>query len=91
MQEGSLVSVGKELNGANELQLVSTRRNIGYIFQAHNLLHFMTAQQNVLMSIELHDSVTLKIAKQKAVNILNAVRLGERIQYFPDKLSGGQK
>jgi putative ABC transport system ATP-binding protein len=91
VQEGSLVSVGKELNGANELQLVSTRRNIGYIFQAHNLLPFMTAQQNVLMSIELHDSVTLKMAKQKATNILNAVGLGERMQYFPDKLSGGQK
>ncbi len=91
VQEGSLVSVGRELNAASELQLVNTRRNIGYIFQAHNLLPFMTAQQNVLMSIELHDSVTLKVAKQKAANILNAVGLGERIQYFPDKLSGGQK
>jgi putative ABC transport system ATP-binding protein len=51
----------------------------------------MTAQQNVLMSIELHDSITLKMARQKATSILNAVGLGERMQYFPDKLSGGQK
>ena len=91
VQQGSLVSVGKELNGANERQLVSIRRNIGYIFQAHNLLPFMTAQQNILMSIELHDSITLKMARQKAASILHAVGLGERMQYFPDKLSGGQK
>ena len=91
VQQGSLVSVGKELNGAKEPQLVSIRRNIGYIFQAHNLLPFMTAQQNVLMSIELHDSITLKMARQKAASILHAVGLGERMQYFPDKLSGGQK
>ena len=91
VQQGSLVSVGKELNGANEPQLVSIRRNIGYIFQAHNLLPFMTAQQNVLMSVELHDSITLKMARRKATNILHAVGLGERMQYFPDKLSGGQK
>jgi putative ABC transport system ATP-binding protein len=51
----------------------------------------MTAQQNVLMSIELHDSITLKMARQKATSILNAVGLGERMQYFPNKLSGGQK
>ena len=91
VQEGSLVSVDRELFGASERQLMNTRRNIGYIFQAHNLLPFMTIQQNVLMSVELHDSITLKAAKEKAANILTAVGLGDRIQYFPDKLSGGQK
>jgi putative ABC transport system ATP-binding protein len=91
VQEGSLVSVGQELKGANELDLVRTRRNIGYIFQAHNLLPFMTAQQNVQMSIELHDSVAMTTAQSRAAAILQAVGLGERSHYFPHNLSGGQK
>ena len=41
MQEGSLKILGKELFGTSEKQLVKFRRQIGYIFQAHNLLGFL--------------------------------------------------
>jgi putative ABC transport system ATP-binding protein len=91
VQEGRLKCVGQELNGAQELELVETRRNIGYIFQAHNLLPFMTAQQNVQMSLELHQKVSLRTARARSADILNSVGLGERIHSYPDKLSGGQK
>ena len=91
VQEGRLKCVGQELQGAEELQLVQTRRHIGYIFQAHNLLPFMTAQQNVQMSVELHEKVSKRAAKARSADILQAVGLGERINAYPANLSGGQK
>ncbi|NEQ82169.1 MAG: ATP-binding cassette domain-containing protein [Moorea sp. SIO2I5] len=91
VQEGRLRSMEYELSGAKEEKLVNVRRHIGYIFQAHNLLPFMTAQQNVQMSIELHKNFHIKKARLKSEAILTEVGLGERIHYYPDNLSGGQK
>jgi putative ABC transport system ATP-binding protein len=91
VQEGSLKNLGKELKGASEEELVQTRRCIGYIFQAHNLLPFLTARQNVQMSIELHEDITQEEAKEKAALMLKQVGLGNRVDYYPDSLSGGQK
>ena len=90
-QEGSLQILGQELCGANQNQLVQVRRNIGYIFQAHNLLKSLTAQQNVQMALELHDNIPLKDIPAKAAQMLEAVGLGNRINYYPEDLSGGQK
>ena len=91
VQSGSLYSVGKELNGADEEGMVEVRRYIGYIFQAHNLLPFMTARQNVQMSIELHENISPQEAQARSEAILKEVGLDERINYYPDNLSGGQK
>ncbi|HAA28941.1 MAG TPA: ABC transporter, partial [Cyanobacteria bacterium UBA8553] len=71
--------------------LVVVRRQIGYIFQAHNLLQFMTARQNVQMSVELHENISDKKARVKSEAILKAVGLGARVNYYPHDLSGGQK
>ncbi|TRV42323.1 MAG: ATP-binding cassette domain-containing protein [Microcystis panniformis Mp_MB_F_20051200_S9] len=91
VQEGSLQHFEKELRGASEEQLVQTRRQIGYIFQAHNLLPFLTARQNVQMSIELQEHLGGREAEERAALILEEVGLGHRIDYYPDSLSGGQK
>jgi putative ABC transport system ATP-binding protein len=71
--------------------MVRVRRNIGYIFQAHNLLESISARQNVEMSLELHPDVSKKEARQRATETLKAVGLGHRIDHYPDQLSGGQK
>ena len=91
VQQGSLVSVGKELNGANERQLVSIRRNIGYIFQAHNLHESLTALQNVRMGLEVHGNDEKLKYDSAAAHMLIQLGLGERLNYLPAKLSGGQK
>ena len=91
VQEGSLQHFEKELRGASEEQLVQTRRQIGYIFQAHNLLPFLTARQNVQMSIELQENLGGGETEERAALILEEVGLGHRIDYYPDSLSGGQK
>lgn len=88
-QEGSLKILGQEICGASKQQLTQLRRQIGYIFQAHNLLTFLTAKQNVRMSLELHDEM-LEL-DTKAIAILEAVGLGNRVDYYPENLSGGQK
>ncbi|BAU64095.1 ABC exporter ATP-binding subunit, DevA family [Stanieria sp. NIES-3757] len=90
-QSGSLQVLGQELVGAKQKQLVEIRRNIGYIFQAHNLLKSLNARQNVQMSVELHDHLSASEIKEKSIAMLEAVGLGDRVDYYPHDLSGGQK
>ena len=90
-QVGSLKVFGEELVGAKKKKLVETRRNIGYIFQAHNLLASLTAKQNVQMSLELHNEIKSSEIEQRAIALLSSVGLGEHINYHPQNLSGGQK
>ncbi|WP_026735352.1 DevA family ABC transporter ATP-binding protein [Fischerella sp. PCC 9605] len=91
VQEGSLRFLGEELYRASQTKLVNLRRKIGYIFQAHNLLEFLTARQNVQMAVELNKYISQQEAIAKSERILRAVGLGPRINYYPDSLSGGQK
>ncbi|MBO3462812.1 DevA family ABC transporter ATP-binding protein [Aetokthonos hydrillicola Thurmond2011] len=91
VQEGSLKFLGKELFRASQPKLVSIRRKIGYIFQAHNLLEFLTARQNVQMAVELNPYISPEEAIRKSEAMLKAVGLGEKINYYPENLSGGQK
>lgn len=91
VQEGSLKFLGVELLGASQNKLVQIRRNIGYIFQAHNLLGFLTATQNVQMAVELNDDISHREAVAKSQAMLTAVGLQDRVNYYPDNLSGGQK
>ena len=90
-QSGSLEVFGRELVGARKDRLVKTRRNIGYIFQSHNLLMSLTAKQNVQMSLELHDGLKSSEIERRAIALLETVGLGEHINYRPHSLSGGQK
>jgi putative ABC transport system ATP-binding protein len=90
-QEGSLKILGEELCGAGKSQLASLRKNIGYIFQAHNLMTFLTAQRNVRMALELHDHFLEQDLNAIATQMLESVGLGDRVHYYPENLSGGQK
>lgn len=91
VQEGSLRILGQELAGASKGKLVRIRRNIGYIFQAHNLLKSLTAQQNVQMSAQLNQEFSANDIPVKSAAMLKAVGLGDRLNYYPENLSGGQK
>ena len=91
VQDGSVRLLGTELNGASEAQAVALRRQLGFIFQAHNLHESLTATQNVLMGLEVHgrkDPSQQMIAAQHALRL---VGLGDRLDYLPSNLSGGQK
>ncbi|MBW4487839.1 MAG: DevA family ABC transporter ATP-binding protein [Trichocoleus desertorum ATA4-8-CV12] len=90
-QQGSLQVLGQELSGASNHQAVQVRRSIGYIFQAHNLLKSLTAQQNVQMALQLQPGLSEADMQSKAEYMLTAVGLGKHLNYYPAQLSGGQK
>jgi putative ABC transport system ATP-binding protein len=90
-QEGSLKILGQEICGASKTQLTKLRKQIGYIFQAHNLMTFLTAKQNVRMSLELHKEMLKHNIDDLSIKMLEAVGLGQRANYYPENLSGGQK
>lgn len=87
--EGNLQVLGKELVGLHKSQLVEVRRNIGFIFQAHNLFESLTASQNVEMAVELTNNWREK--RKLAVEMLSQLGLANRVDYKPNALSGGQK
>ena len=91
VQEGSLRILDRELKDASKKELTQVRRHFGYITQSSNLLHFLTAQQNVQMSLELQPKVTQKQRRDRAKAILESVGLGHYINVHPDNLSGGQR
>jgi putative ABC transport system ATP-binding protein len=90
-QEGSLRVLDRELRGASEAALVEVRQRIGYVFQAHNLLDSLTAQQNVELSLELDLALGPAERGERARSALEAVGLGDRLASHPGALSGGQR
>jgi putative ABC transport system ATP-binding protein len=90
VQEGSVGVLGHELLGATPAELISTRHNLGFIFQAHNLFGSLTAMQNVTMGLELFPFTRAEM-KDRAATLLTRLGLGQRLNYKPHSLSGGQK
>jgi putative ABC transport system ATP-binding protein len=90
VEQGSMRVLGQELNGATQSKLVRVRENIGFIFQAHNLLDFLTALQNVQISLGVANLSTRE-ARARAVEVLEAVGLGHRLDALPHELSIGQR
>jgi putative ABC transport system ATP-binding protein len=90
-QQGEVHVLGQTLHGMPESDLVPIRRRIGFIFQAHNLLPFLTARQNVEMSLQLHPGSSRRERAERAGAMLESVGLAGRIDAHPAQLSGGQK
>jgi putative ABC transport system ATP-binding protein len=90
-QEGSVRVLGEELLRAKSATLEKVRRQIGFIFQQHNLLGALSAVQNVELGVRASGRYPRGEHHQRAMDMLNAVGLGERIHYKPDELSGGQR
>jgi putative ABC transport system ATP-binding protein len=91
MQDGSARVLGEELSGAGEPARVRLRRRIGFIFQNHNLLGFLTARQNVAMALEQDGSLDERARMARAGALLAAVGLQGHEDRVPAKLSGGQR
>ena len=91
VQEGQLDVLGVPLHGASASQRRRVRRRIGIIFQGHNLLRCLTAEQNVQMGADLLPQRSYATRRALARDWLRAVGLGDQLQKLPHDLSGGQK
>jgi len=89
--EGSLTVLGHQLRGASEGTLVTVRRQIGFIFQLHNLLDALSVTENVTMGLQGKVGLTAREAHERAVDMLRLVGLENHVSHYPDQLSGGQK
>jgi len=91
VQEGSVQVLGQQLAGAGRGERQVLRRSIGMIFQGHNLLRCLTAEQNVQMGSDLLQGVSYRARRDQAREWLRAVGLGDELHKLPHDLSGGQK
>ena len=91
MQVGSLKIFGKELNGCNNKAILDVRKKIGFIFQAHHLMEFLTASQNIQIAMESQISMSFKQRVRRSAELLDVLGLGNKANAYPSMLSGGQK
>jgi ABC-type ATPase involved in cell division/cell division protein FtsX len=68
------------------------RRDVAYVFQEQRLLPRLTAFENVVLALQLHDpQVPISTIKQRAVEALKSVKLADRRNAYPAELSAGER
>jgi putative ABC transport system ATP-binding protein len=90
-QEGSVRILGEELRDARPKTLEKVRKQIGFIFQQHNLLGALSAVQNVELGLRASGKYKRPEMRRRARDMLASVGLEDRIHHKPDQLSGGQR
>ena len=91
VQQGEVSVLGESLHGAGRRRRQQVRRRIGMIFQGHNLLRCLTAEQNVQMGADLLPDLSYRARRDEARQWLRAVGLEDHMAKVPHDLSGGQK
>lgn len=89
--EGSIEVSGIDITSLSASQLIDFRKkNIGFVFQSYNLIPVLTALENVefIMLLQKRDK---EQRRKRAVDLLKAVGLGDKIHNRPNELSGGQQ
>jgi putative ABC transport system ATP-binding protein len=92
--EGKIVFDGQTIfqkNGWTGVDIRRIRREkIGFIFQSHNLIPFLTAKQNVLFPLSLI-GLRKEEAESRAMELLKYMEIADRADYLPALLSGGEQ
>ncbi|MFO0951127.1 MAG: ATP-binding cassette domain-containing protein [Isosphaeraceae bacterium] len=78
-----------DLTALSGSEAVQFRRQIGFIFQRHNLFNSLTALENVRMATALREESTAEM-NRRAMAMLERIGMGERLHHRPSQLSGGQ-
>ena len=88
---GHITLDGQRLDGLSDDGLTAVRRDkIGFIFQFFNLLPSLSCLENVALPLHLRGWPRKRI-EARARELLELVKLGERIDHLPDELSGGER
>jgi putative ABC transport system ATP-binding protein len=89
--QGRIWIEGRDLTALDERQRTLFRRqHIGFIFQFFNLIPTLTVLENVTLPLELNGH-ELQQATRRAASLLEAVGLPDRLETFPENLSGGEQ
>ena len=83
--------LGCELKDSSRHERQLLRRSVGMIFQGHNLLRCLTAEQNVQMGADLLPDLGYRARRDLSREWLRAVGLSDHLGKLPHDLSGGQK
>ena len=87
--DGEILLAGKALSEMSEDERASLRaEHVGFVFQSFQLLESLTAVENVMLPLELEGK---KNARERAMELLQRVGLGERTHHYPKQLSGGEQ
>jgi len=88
--EGEALLDGKPLFGLSQSRQAMIRNeSIGFVYQAHHLIPELTALENVMLPLQVR-GVSEADAQQRAIALLERMKLGERLHHVPAKLSGGE-
>ena len=91
VQKGSLTINNKEVNTLSQKELSSFRnKEIGFVFQFHNLLVEFTALENVCLPAFIAGTAR-KSAEKRGLELIALLGLSERANHKPDELSGGEQ
>ncbi|RFS81591.1 ABC transporter ATP-binding protein [Actinomadura spongiicola] len=86
---GRIVLGDAEITGMSDRQLTMLRRDrVGFVFQAFNLLPTLTAEQNILLPLELSGH---RPDREWFAHVVDVLGLGDRLRHRPNELSGGQQ
>jgi putative ABC transport system ATP-binding protein len=89
--KGTVEIAGKDTSRITESQFAALRHDtIGFIFQSYNLIPFLTAVENVELPL-MFEPYDRKALRQRAIDLLNLVGLGHRLDHQPTKMSGGEQ
>lgn len=87
---GSYLLNGKDVSRMHDDELAEVRnKEIGFVFQQFNLLPRLTAAENVALPL-IYSGVGKKERMDRAVEVLQKVKLEDRMHHKPNELSGGQ-
>jgi lipoprotein-releasing system ATP-binding protein len=88
---GKVLVNGVDTTGLDDKALSATRgQEIGFVYQFHHLLPEFDAAENVMMP-QLIAGLDAKTARERAMELLNYLRIGERADHRPAELSGGEQ
>ena len=88
---GEILIDGQSLGKMSEGDRARFRRqNIGFTFQANNLVPYLTAQENVELMLRFNNKLN-RAGRQRAQELLARLGLGDRLKNLPSQLSGGQQ
>ena len=75
VQQGRIEVLGHDLSGLGGGELVRMRRNIGFIFQMHNLFESLTAYENVKMAVQLAGERSSGVVRERIVGMLEPLEI----------------